>query len=59
MWSGRTEHNEIVHLEGASDLDLSALVDVRVLRANRHSLVAELTPSVRAEYLVRHPGTMA
>lgn len=38
-WSGRSERNEIVHIVGADGLDLShALLDVEVVRANRHSL---------------------
>jgi tRNA-2-methylthio-N6-dimethylallyladenosine synthase len=56
-WSGRTERNEIVHLEGAGHLDLwGVVVEVNVLRANRHSLIAELTPSTRSRHAPRAPG---
>jgi tRNA-2-methylthio-N6-dimethylallyladenosine synthase len=47
--TGRTERNEIVHLadDHASSL-IGELVEVRVLRAFKHSLEGELTDSFRA-----------
>jgi tRNA-2-methylthio-N6-dimethylallyladenosine synthase len=49
LWSGRTARNEIVHVEGAADLDLTGeLVDVRIMRANKHSLHGDLTDAARA-----------
>ncbi|HEU4409354.1 MAG TPA: tRNA (N6-isopentenyl adenosine(37)-C2)-methylthiotransferase MiaB [Polyangiaceae bacterium] len=46
--SGRTRRNEIVHVPGASHLDLvGRLVSVAVTRANKHSLEGELTPEER------------
>jgi tRNA-2-methylthio-N6-dimethylallyladenosine synthase len=48
-WSGRTERNEIVHVAGAEGLDLRGeVVEVSVVRANKHSLQAELTEAARA-----------
>lgn len=38
-WSGRSERNEIVHIEGAPGIDYGgALMHVEIVRANRHSL---------------------
>jgi tRNA-2-methylthio-N6-dimethylallyladenosine synthase len=49
LWSGRTDHNEIVHVTGAEDLDLAGqIVEVHVVRSNKHSLEAELTPAARS-----------
>ncbi|MBK8252085.1 MAG: tRNA (N6-isopentenyl adenosine(37)-C2)-methylthiotransferase MiaB [Polyangiaceae bacterium] len=43
LWSGRTERNEIVHVRGASEFDLTGeLVSATVVRENKHSLEAEL-----------------
>jgi len=48
-FSGRTERNEIVHIHGAEGLDLRGeIVDVSVVRANKHSLQGELTEAARA-----------
>ncbi|CAN5576291.1 tRNA (N6-isopentenyl adenosine(37)-C2)-methylthiotransferase MiaB [soil metagenome] len=48
-FEGRTERNEIMHIEGANGLDLVGLeVQVKVTRANRHSLGGELTIPSRA-----------
>ncbi len=48
FWSGRTERNEIVHVSGAGDLDLAGeVVDVVVVRSNKHSLEAELCAGSR------------
>jgi tRNA-2-methylthio-N6-dimethylallyladenosine synthase len=59
-WSGRTERNEIAHVEGAGDLELAgSFVDVRVVRANKHSLHTELTPASRARAPGRVPGPAA
>jgi tRNA-2-methylthio-N6-dimethylallyladenosine synthase len=47
--SGRTERNEIVHVGGVEGLDVvGKLVEVTILRANKHSLVGELTAASRA-----------
>ena len=47
-WSGRSERNEIVHIDAAEDLDLlGELVDVSISRANKHSLEGELTHAAR------------
>lgn len=44
LWSGRTERNEIVHVAGAADRDLGGeLVEVSIVRHNKHSLQGELT----------------
>lgn len=46
---GRSERNEIVHVIGASDLDLvGKVVEVEVRAAHKHSLETELTESARA-----------
>jgi tRNA-2-methylthio-N6-dimethylallyladenosine synthase len=46
---GRTERNEIVHVEAPADRDLvGAIVEVEVRRANRHSLFAAPTPAALA-----------
>jgi len=47
-FEGRTCRNEIVHIEGAEDLDLvGRLVTVDVARANRHSVAGTLTAEAR------------
>jgi tRNA-2-methylthio-N6-dimethylallyladenosine synthase len=49
LWSGRTARNEIVHVEGAADRDLvGEVLEVRILRANKHSLHGELTEAAKA-----------
>jgi tRNA-2-methylthio-N6-dimethylallyladenosine synthase len=49
LWSGRSERNEIVHVAGALDRDVSGdVVDVTILRHNKHSLQGELTVAARA-----------
>jgi tRNA-2-methylthio-N6-dimethylallyladenosine synthase len=49
LWSGRTERNEIVHLAGAADRDLAGeVVEVEIVRHNKHSLQGELTAEARA-----------
>ncbi|AKT39262.1 tRNA (N6-isopentenyl adenosine(37)-C2)-methylthiotransferase MiaB [Chondromyces crocatus] len=49
LWSGRTSRNEIVHIEGVSELDLvGEVVTVQIIRANKHSLHGELTEAARA-----------
>ncbi|EYF08467.1 tRNA-i(6)A37 methylthiotransferase [Chondromyces apiculatus DSM 436] len=49
LWSGRTGRNEIVHIEGASELDLTGeVVTAHILRANKHSLHGALTEAARA-----------
>jgi len=38
-FEGRTDHNEIVHVEGAAELDvIGRMVEVEITRKNRHSL---------------------
>ncbi len=45
---GRTERNEIVHVEGADDLDMvGRVVEVEIVRANKHSLAGALVPAAR------------
>jgi tRNA-2-methylthio-N6-dimethylallyladenosine synthase len=49
LWSGRTERNEIVHIAGAEDRDLGGeVVEVTIVRHNKHSLQGELTAAARA-----------
>ena len=49
LWSGRTGRHEIVHIDGAGDLDLMGeIVKVAIVRANRHSLQGELTAAAQA-----------
>jgi tRNA-2-methylthio-N6-dimethylallyladenosine synthase len=49
VWSGRTERNEIVHVAGAADHALAGqIVEVVVVRHNKHSLQGELTEGARA-----------
>jgi tRNA-2-methylthio-N6-dimethylallyladenosine synthase len=51
---GRTERNEIVHVEGPADRDLvGAIVEVDVVRANKHSLEGALTADALAALPVR------
>jgi len=48
--TGRSERNEIVHITGASELDLvGRMVDVEIVEAYKHSLLGELTPEARVE----------
>jgi tRNA-2-methylthio-N6-dimethylallyladenosine synthase len=43
---GRTERNEIVHVEPPEDAELTgAIVEVEIVRANKHSLDGRLTPA--------------
>ena len=47
-WTGRTERNEIVHVAGAADRDLSGeIVEASIVRHNKHSLQGELGPASR------------
>jgi tRNA-2-methylthio-N6-dimethylallyladenosine synthase len=49
VWAGRTERNEIVHVAGAADRELTGEVAlVTITRSNKHSLGGELTPGARA-----------
>jgi tRNA-2-methylthio-N6-dimethylallyladenosine synthase len=49
LWSGRTGQNEIVHIAGAGDRDLEGeMVEVSIVRHNKHSLQGELTAAARA-----------
>jgi tRNA-2-methylthio-N6-dimethylallyladenosine synthase len=46
---GRTERNEIVHLEAPPDRDLTgAIVEVEIVRANKHSLEGRATEAALA-----------
>ena len=46
---GRTDGNEIVHVDGTAELEVvGRLVDVEITRENRHSLAGVLTPSSAA-----------
>ncbi|AUX24390.1 dimethylallyladenosine tRNA methylthiotransferase [Sorangium cellulosum] len=57
LWSGRTGRHEIAHVEGAEELDLlGEIVEVAVVRANKHSLQAELTEAARAAARPRQRG---
>ena len=48
-FEGRTERNEIVHIEDAAGFDLVGReVEVRVTRANKHSLAGLLTEAAQA-----------
>ncbi len=42
-FEGRTERNEIVHVETASGVDLiGEIVEAKIVRANKHSLMGDL-----------------
>jgi len=46
---GRTEANEIVHVSGAGDRDaIGKMIDVAIVRAFKHSLAGEISPSALA-----------
>ncbi len=48
-WTGRTERNEIVHVEHDHAVDpVGQVVEVDLVRANKHSLVGRLSPRARA-----------
>ncbi|WP_394820544.1 tRNA (N6-isopentenyl adenosine(37)-C2)-methylthiotransferase MiaB [Pendulispora albinea] len=49
MLQGRTERNEIVHLEGGSPAWIGQMVPVDILRANKHSLLGRPTESALSE----------
>ena len=56
-YSGRSDRNAIVHLDGADDLELTgSIVDVVVTRAYKHSVAGELTPAARAAAAPRRPA---
>jgi tRNA-2-methylthio-N6-dimethylallyladenosine synthase len=63
LWSGRTDRNEIVHVARAADRALAGeVVEVAVVRHNKHSLQGELTEAARAAAPVtrsRPPETRA
>jgi tRNA-2-methylthio-N6-dimethylallyladenosine synthase len=51
LWSGRSERNEIVHVEGAGDVDLAgAIAPVDITRANKHSLEGRLAEEARGMF---------
>jgi tRNA-2-methylthio-N6-dimethylallyladenosine synthase len=57
QWTGRTERNEIVHVAGAADRELSGeIVEVTIVRHNKHSLQAELAPAARSAGTPRAPS---
>ena len=48
-WRGRTERHEIVHVDAPKDRDLTGhLLPVRIVSANAHSLIGELTVDARS-----------
>ncbi len=58
LWSGRTERHEIVHVAGAADRELGGeVVEVSIVRSNKHSLQGELTAAARAVTAERSPVT--
>ncbi len=63
-FEGRTERNEIMHIEssdaGGGVLDLvGRVVEVRVTRANKHSLAGELTEAARLTVPMAMPAAPA
>jgi tRNA-2-methylthio-N6-dimethylallyladenosine synthase len=49
LWSGRTARNEIVHVAGAADRDLlGEVIEVQIVRHNKHSLAGELSAEALA-----------
>jgi len=53
---GRTERNEIVHVDVVRDVDfVGAIVEVEILRANKHSLEGAATPSALEALALRPP----
>src|SRR5262249_27447160 len=51
---GRTERNEIVHVEAPADREIvGQIVEVEVVRANKHSLEGTLTDAALASLPVR------
>jgi tRNA-2-methylthio-N6-dimethylallyladenosine synthase len=51
LWTGRSARNEIVHVAGAADRDLTgARVDVTIASANKHSVVGELDRGALAAF---------
>jgi tRNA-2-methylthio-N6-dimethylallyladenosine synthase len=60
LWTGRTERNEIVHIAGAEARELTGeIVEVTVVRHNKHSLQAELSPSSQSAGRPRAPTAPA
>ncbi|MCC6646205.1 MAG: tRNA (N6-isopentenyl adenosine(37)-C2)-methylthiotransferase MiaB [Polyangiaceae bacterium] len=58
--SGRTRRNEIVHVDGASALDVvGRLVDASITRANKHSVAGVLTDRSRASLPARRRGPVS
>ena len=54
---GRTEQNEIVHLQAPPERDLAGvIVEVEIARANKHSLEGTLTGAALAALPARAPG---
>ena len=54
---GRTERNEIVHVEAPRDMELTgAIVEVEIARANKHSLEGTVTEAALAALPRRTPG---
>ncbi|MBI4951808.1 MAG: tRNA (N6-isopentenyl adenosine(37)-C2)-methylthiotransferase MiaB [Myxococcales bacterium] len=55
--TGRTERNEIAHIEGASELELTGeIVAVEIVEAFKHSLGARLAPGERERLRPRNPA---
>ena len=56
-FEGRTDANEIVHIEGCETDPTGFELAVEIVRANKHSLHAVLTAEARAECQSRGPST--
>jgi tRNA-2-methylthio-N6-dimethylallyladenosine synthase len=57
---GRTERNEIVHVDAPAGVDLTGrIVEIEIARANKHSLEGAVTPGALAAIPPRTPGAPA
>jgi tRNA-2-methylthio-N6-dimethylallyladenosine synthase len=52
---GRTDRNEIVHVEAPGERVIGQIVEVTIKRANKHSLVGALTAAALASMQEGHP----
>jgi tRNA-2-methylthio-N6-dimethylallyladenosine synthase len=58
-WTGRSGRHEIVHIEGAGDLELGGeMVDVDIREAFKHSLLGGLPDAERQRARAREPGRL-
>jgi len=55
MLQGRTERNEIVHLEGGAVSWIGQMIPVEILRANKHSLTGRALESLPAAVRMETP----